>query len=509
MFRRYPAIKDTYITDKIIKGASKTKSNVGQAGTIDLFKIFGNVMSASVPQNELSRGLIKFDISELKSLYQSGSIDITHPSFNVHLKMFRVFGGQTTPSNFKLIIFPVSKSWDEGIGRDVTYYSDYDSANLITSSYDPDLGIYNTWNVSGANKMGLLNSTDIDIISSGSLATSIISNLFVTQSFTKGTEDLDIDVTRIISGTIVGLIPDEGFRISYSGTLETNDKTYFVTRFASRHASNTRFQPKLEFKYNDSIIDNHNNIMFDQSGTLFFYNYGYNGLQNLVSGTNLTQITGSNSLVLWFKMEVSGGYFSQSFTASQHQVGTNFVSGVYSSSFVLLSNNPNYNKKLIESGSVKMQEIWASSDDTVAYLSSSIKIFPQSRTLFQPVQRTYSIKTINVQNEYSSTEVSRIRVFAWENAAAIFAKNLPQEMKSIILSDSFYSIRDSITNETIIPFDLAYRSTQLSTDINGMYFDLHMASLDVGRTYTIDVLVREGPSKKTYSNVSSVFKVIA
>jgi hypothetical protein len=510
MFRKYPAIKDTYITDKIIRGTRKVNSNVGQAGTIDIYKIYGNTFSSSLPQNELSRGLIKFDLSELKALYQSGSIDISHPSFNVHIKMYRVFGGQTTPNNFKMIVFPVSKSWDEGIGRDVSYYSDIDSANMKTASYSADTATYNLWNLSGANRMGLLGSPDIDIISSGALATPTISNLFVTQSFINGTEDLYIDVTQIVSGTIAGLIPDEGFRISYSGTHEVNDKTYFVTRFASQQASNARFHPKLEFRFNDSIIDNHNNIMFDQSGTLFLYNYGYNGLQNLVSGTALTQITGSNSLVLWLKMEISGGYFSQSFTASQHQVGNNFSSGIYSSSFVLLSNNQYFKQKLLDSGSVRMQEIWASLDDTVAFVTSSITIFPFQRSFAQPTQKYYTISANNIYNEYRSTDVAKIKIFVMENNALAFTshRKTPQEIKSIVFNEAYYSVRDLITNEVIIPFDLDYKSTQVSTDSNGMYFDLHMGSLDIGRTYIIDLMIKEGMSKKVYQNISQEFKVV-
>ena len=49
MYRILQADKDTYITDKIISNTLRaTDSNVGQAGTIDLFKI---TLSSKVNSN--------------------------------------------------------------------------------------------------------------------------------------------------------------------------------------------------------------------------------------------------------------------------------------------------------------------------------------------------------------------------------------------------------------------------------------------------------------------------
>ena len=52
------------------------------------------------------------------------TLDIASPTFKCYLKLHDVYGGQTTPSNFKLAVFPLSKSFDEGIGRDIIRFSD-------------------------------------------------------------------------------------------------------------------------------------------------------------------------------------------------------------------------------------------------------------------------------------------------------------------------------------------------------------------------------------------------
>jgi len=48
---------------------------------------------------------------------------------------------------------------------------------------------------------------------------------------------------------------------------------------------------------------------------------------------------------------------------------------------------------------------------------------------------------------------------------------------------SYYSLRDGETDEVIIPFDTSF--TKLSTDSEGMYFDLHMEGLQPERYYKL------------------------
>jgi hypothetical protein len=125
MYRILTSSKDTYITNKIVNNSFRaTDANVGQAGTLDLFKLYAESTTGSnATPTELSRALIKFDLAPLKKLTGT-SLDITHPSFKCTLKLSDVYGGQTTPSNFKMWVHPLSKSFDEGIGRDVISFAD-------------------------------------------------------------------------------------------------------------------------------------------------------------------------------------------------------------------------------------------------------------------------------------------------------------------------------------------------------------------------------------------------
>src|SRR5574338_1217457 len=156
MYRSLKADKDAYITDRIIKGGARTDSNTGEAGTLDLYKVYGLNKSGSSPIAELTRLLVHFDLDPLREAYSAGELDITSPTFKCHMKLHDVYGGQTTPRNFTVKVYPLSRSWDEGRGRDVVFYQDQDAVNFLTASFVG--GSASTWFASGANAKGLLGS---------------------------------------------------------------------------------------------------------------------------------------------------------------------------------------------------------------------------------------------------------------------------------------------------------------------------------------------------------------
>lgn len=508
MYRKLLCDKDAYITDRVIQGTRHSLANTGQASSIDLFKVYGINKSSSIDLNEISRGLIRFDLNPLREL--TGSIlNIRHSSFKCIMNLKDVNGGQTTPSNFSIVVHALSQSFDEGIGKDVVFFNDIDAVNFITASYNSQTGQATTWFLSGANAGGLLGSNNIDIITSGNLSDGQgVRTLAFSQSFGTGIEDLNIDITTLISATLSNQIPDYGFRIAFSGSQENDLKTRFVKRFASRHVSDQSFQPRLIVKYNDSILDNQKDFYFDVSGSLFLYNYDHDGPSNLVSGSNLANITGANSLLLHLITDKSGGLYTTTITASQHTIGSQAITGIYSASFAVPSNDASIKYRIPLSSSLTYTQIWASLDDTVGYFTGSdFKISPQPRGIASMTPRNLILNIINVKSIYKSTDRVRFRVFCQDIDDDIVAKKIPVERDSIILHRAYYSIRDFYTNEIAIPFETVLNATRLSTDGDGMYFDIFMSDLDIGRSYTVDILSKDGNIDQKYKNVGPKFRV--
>jgi hypothetical protein len=500
MFIISPAIADTYITNKIISNKFRaTDANVGRAGSLDLFKLYSeNEISGEVDPIELSRILIKFDLSSVRALTAS-TLDIADSSFNVKLQLFDILGGNTVPSNFNIVAFPLSRSFDEGNGRDVAQFSDLDRANFITASFSVS---NNVWFASGANQQGLLNSSDIDIISSGNVNDGQgIINLFSSQYFESGAEKLNLDVTKIVSATLAGLIPDNGFRISFSGSQETDSQTRFVKRFASRHSSNRALHPRLLVSFDDSSSDNSRNFYFDSTGSVFLNNTLRNQLTNIVSGTGLTPVVGANCLL----MKLQTGSYVNFITASQFTRGETAVTGVYKATFSIpsaetsiFSGTVTLADLIAKSGSIDFDQYWISLDNSVAFLTSSINIKSLERTAFSATPKNLRFTMINAKKSFKQNETFRARIFVENLDENRFSVKVPIRLYSIVTETTYYKIIDLQTRQDVVPFLVDNNGTKLSSDSNGLYFDIKMSGLPIGRRYGIVIRTYDGGLEREY-----------
>ena len=206
----------------------------------------------------------------------------------------------------------------------------------------------------------------------------------------------------------------------------------------------------------------------------------------------------------------SGGQFNLIVTASQHSVGSTFLTGVYSASFTLLSTHNELSPRLALSESIEFTQIWGSLDSTVGYKTGSkYRIYKQDRRFASRTHRNYAINATNMRHSYRSDERVRVRIFAQSlDDFSTVASKLPVKSTSVIFTSAYYSIRDAYANDVAVPFETTYSATKLSTDGDGMYFDLFMSDLNAGKVYEIDMLVRDGGLDDVYRNIGLRFRVI-
>jgi len=500
MYRILTASSDCYLTNKIINNSFRaTDANVGQAGTLDLFKLYDeSILSGTSAPIELSRILLKFDLDPLRQL--TGSI-LNLNNFKAQLKLFDVYGGQTVPTNFTMSVLPLSKSFDEGFGRDVALFKDLDVANWLTAS---EVSGVVPWNGSGAGSIGALGSATADVMDIGDLGAGSVS-LEATQQFSSGEEDLLVDVTTVVSATVAGILPDHGFRLSFTGSQETDAQTRFVKRFYSRHSTSKNKTPRLIVSFDDSIQDDHENFFFDLTGSIFLNNYARGVPANIVSGPGLSEVTGQNCLLV----TLTSGSFSTTITGSQHSVGGNNIPGVYSASFAIPSSNSLLVTEIRNAVSATFTEVWGSLDGTVPFLSSSLVIKAIVPTAFNRSARRMTITVTNDKEAYQKTEKPRFRVFAfdYDEADEFTVSREPYETPSVIFRDMHYQIRDFHTKEVVIPFDTVDNSTRMSTDSKGMYFETFLDYFPPGRVYEINVLVRERGIDQIFEDLGAHFRV--
>ena len=509
MYRFLKCLKDTCITNKIIAGSRCKDANTGEAGTSDIYKLYNEtrLVGSSGSVIELSRLLLKFDLSNITEL-TSSALDISDPSFKCYINLSDIYGGQTIPSNYQLDIFPLAKPFSEGRGKDVVAYRDVDGANFLTSSITN--GVSSLWNLEGCSSGGTLGTSGIDYFVSGNLLDgSGVVSLKAFQTFPRGDEDLLVDVTTVVSATVAGIIPDYGFRVSLSDIEETDNKTYFVKRFYSRHVTNKIKVPKLIFKVEDAIEDQTSNLYFDTSNETFIYNSLRGEYNNITSGT--TEISGSNCLLLNLVPITSSvtSSYSLTVTGSQHQIGNNLQTGIYSAIFNIPSNASNLSQLMGAKTFLYFKPTWKSLDNTKVYSVGSPvkvqKILPVTNNL---VEERLVVNITNLWESYCDNEIVRLRVFAQNYVTSLTIVRLPTPCKSLIYNNMYYSVRDAYKQNIIIPFDTVGKSTKLSTDSDGMYFDLHMEDFEPDRVYSIQLMIFDRSQGQIFGDAGEfLFKV--
>lgn len=505
------ASKDAYITNKIIDGKFlATDANTGRAGTLDLFKLYSeSTLAGSIDPIEISRALIKFDLDLLHSL--TGSVlNLDDPSFRCYLSLRSANGTQAVPRNYNLIAYPLSQSFDEGDGRDVGSFSDLDVCNFITASYSG--GTLYPWFVTGAGAIGYLGSADIDIIGSGNLGSGEV-QFGAQQLFEVGTEDFLVDVTQVVSGALVGLIPDHGFRVSFVQAEEEDQKTRFVKRFGSRHSRNPFLRPSLHVRFDDALVDNHSNFIFDVTGSLILSNYHRGVPSDILSGTALTPLTGQDCLSVTLSLKE----FSKTVLASQYTGSTTGegLPGVYQAMLALSSvdestvtGSVTLKDVALTSGSVTFSEVWGSLDGTMPFYSGSLAVRLPQRVAYSSIPAAPILKVTNLNGNYRAVDDARIRLFGLDsrNVQNRPAKS-PRNLISEIFDAVYYRVVDTDTGNVVIPFTKEGNGTRCSVDSDGMYFRFLMSSLPLGRVYHFEFLVVDRGSEYILPDRSPQFRV--
>jgi hypothetical protein len=481
------ASKDTYITNKVISGTSKVESNLGRAGTLDLFKIYDENNTKVDGGIEISRLLIKFDMERVRNLLDT-KIDLNDDSFNARIRLFDLSSGIPKPSNFDLEALPLNVSFDEGIGRDVSSYGDFDAANFLTASYSN--GTSNAWNSPGANAKGYANDA-VDVI------VGFEGDAFdCRQRFEEGDEDLNIDVTTVVSGVLSGILPDHGFRLSFVQGQEDDDKSRFLKRFASRHVINPQIRPRLEISIDDSEFDDRRNVHLDNPFRLSLENRVSGARRNIVIGSE--ELTGNECIGL----ELSYKDFIIQSTGSQVTAGTfgNALQGIYECFATIPSEstfdetNATLSDLLESNGSLTLNERWFPlQDPTRTIKRNEIKVSrnePSSELFGLP---DLEFRLQNLKNRYRRDAVERVRVFVYDpNHSYKATRTKTLRLRSLIVSNVHYSIRDAHSGQTIIDYDFDKGSTRASYDADGLYFDVDTSALMQGRTYSFDFSIYDG-----------------
>ena len=250
----------------LYEGESTQSRNTGLDEILEVRKD----MNAAGTVINVSRALIKFDLTEISNLITDGLIPSTA---KYYLNLYDAGSTGLTSTSQLLYANIVSQSWTAGEG---TFHDDPETTNGVSWRYRVGQTDGTQW-ISGSNNTG-------GTWYSGS-ATGGQYLRFASQSFDYDSIDMRMDVSEpvkvwIYSGSDYS---NEGFIIKRSGSVGNDDSNcpeadsseYGQFKFFSRD-TNTIYQPKLEVAWKDFSYSSGSNTNFSgsQLDDLVFYMKG-------------------------------------------------------------------------------------------------------------------------------------------------------------------------------------------------------------------------------------------
>ena len=201
MHRSFFATKDAFINSGSdqITGEDWLDKNTGQDEILELKKVFWN-RDFHYP----TRTLIQFDVDEIESYISSSDVYNRDSSYKLNLRLWETAGTSGLSETYKIAAYPVSESWDEGVGKEADRPKTTDGVSWKNRQY-PAGGSEVTWsNADGSPSYG----------------GTYIAGDEVTQSFSAESPDINMDITSIAKKWFSGVNNNYGFQYSFDGAEE-------------------------------------------------------------------------------------------------------------------------------------------------------------------------------------------------------------------------------------------------------------------------------------------------
>lgn len=472
MLKRYYAEKDSTITNAR-NGALTSRekeANMGASDILEAFSLYGRY-DYDVSENELSRILVKFDISDIASDISAGLFSLA--SAKCYLKLYNAAHGETLPRDFSLYAYPLTHTWVEGEGLDMEDYKDtggvcwyaYDSIPRVT--YGSPRDVTKDWVAEGG---------DYDATRE------------YTSSFSDGDENLLVDVTTLVGEWVAGTIDDYGLIIKFSSAVETGEQSLYSKRFFGRFSEYFFKRPVIEVQWDDSegVVENydrenfyaHSALKADNTNTLFLYNK-FNGVLEDIPGYG----SGGNSLTVRLYNTAGTEDLLGALTASWERTG------VYSVDVDLTTEL---------AADTILHDRWYLTDSTGDYFYEgdvTLKVHaPSSDYDFENKRYVTSLRSL--KPVYYTYENARIRIYTRDTnwRPNTFVVYQPEPESSEVIQTGYYKVVRTIDKLEVVPFshEEVVDFSKLSYDEEGNYFDFNFDLLEPGYMYAFKLLYKIG-----------------
>jgi hypothetical protein len=215
--------------------------------------------------NEVSRPIIKFPTDEINDIITN---KIGTASFDCYLKLY-LANASAIPLNYTVFCHPLASDWNVGTGRAANLPITTDGASWGYAQESGSGVWFNPLAFPGGQTGSYQSGSNIG---GGLWWTG--SQYQATQSFTqKSTKDIELKVTNAVSASYTNVIPNYGFILKYSSSIEFTTASKFETKYFSGN-THTIYPPALEIRWNDFTYNSGTQGVMDSD--LYYASLGNN-----------------------------------------------------------------------------------------------------------------------------------------------------------------------------------------------------------------------------------------
>jgi hypothetical protein len=206
-------------------------------------------------------------------------------------------------TSFDIIFFLIPKPWDRGKGFDysTTYFNaDFYSRTVV----DPNRLI----STDGSNWFQRMNGLPWDeegVYTNDTLSKEYDkfsanedSIIICRQHFDIGNENINIDITDTFNKFLTGELENYGIAMAFSPLLEVSDSEYENYIGFLTDKTNTFFEPFVETRYSDVVMDDRSNFVLNKDNKLYLYCTIGDTLQDLDNNPTVTIKNGDDEVIM-------------------------------------------------------------------------------------------------------------------------------------------------------------------------------------------------------------------
>lgn len=211
--------------------------NTGRDEILEISSInSSNAIGVTEGYDDIRRTLIQFDDSDLSTLSE-----FNDKPFKTYLRLFLADAANLS-QNYTIECYPIYQDWVMGTGK-------------FPDSPNPKNGA--SWYTAGAYKQGpAWNSSSADqsyLYTTGGGTWNAMYSASQTFNYI-ASKDLKLDVTDIVTEWFSGSIPNHGFLLKLTGSIELYASSSLETKFFSMD-THTIYPPCLEMRWDDSVFN--------------------------------------------------------------------------------------------------------------------------------------------------------------------------------------------------------------------------------------------------------------